>query len=285
MYPGKNRIAVLWWCLRLGYITAEMISRTVFIHISTEHRMKSARNTVSAMCRAGLLKRFQAAGFSGGPVSVFYLSSRGINVLTRSSGVVRSDLFPSTKKLHSTSVSHRLMLNTCIVRLYEFCFRSGIGFDFIPEFSPFHKETLNGRYIADTAPNPDSSIDEIGFVPDAVLYMDTGSKLWFLEIDMGSETIVSYKSRKDDIRTRFKAYLGYYAAGKFSRYDHDFNYRFSGFALLFLTTQKKRIARIADELMIPGFIWITSFERFLGNSIGSVDWTVPPCKNKKRFQW
>jgi hypothetical protein len=127
----------------------------------------------------------------------------------------------------------------------------------------------------------DGSPDEtITMIPDGVFVITDEepekSLLFFLEVDMGTETLQSTKQTAGDVRQKIINYQNLFRENHYKRYEKIFNAHFSGFRLLFLVNTLVRMKALSDlvQQMPPSdFIWVTDQEQMFSNGLSAEIWT------------
>jgi len=138
------------------------------------------------------------------------------------------------------------------------------------------------------------STDEIGngwieFTPDCVMALTHKgihkTLLFFLEVDMGTETLASPKRTKVDVRQKVVNYQTYLRFKRYRRYEHLWNCSLNGFRLLFLAYGPGRLAslcRLVRDMPPSDFIWLTDRRLLLSKGVWADIWSrggrhdVPP---------
>ena len=99
--------------------------------------------------------------------------------------------------------------------------------------------------------------------------------LFFLEVDMGTESIASPKRTPGDIRQKIINYQQYFRSGRYKRYEKFWNCKLRGFRLLFLTNTNGRLAvlsRLVQEMPPSEFIWLTSLKQMFSHGLSAEIW-------------
>ena len=116
--------------------------------------------------------------------------------------------------------------------------------------------------------NSDKSGNPHTIIPDGVFTItDTKSKkvlLFFLEVDMGTETLASPTQSSGDIRQKVNNYQMLFKHEIYERYNNIANCKLNGFRLLFLTNTLNRmesICRLVQSMPPSDFIWVTDQQR------------------------
>lgn len=117
------------------------------------------------------------------------------------------------------------------------------------------------------------------FIPDGIFAAANAdlkkSLLFFLEVDMGSETVVSLKRDSKDIRQKIINYQALFKTRQYKRYEKIFSGQFNGFRLLFVTNSRPRLntlCRFVREIRPSDFIWLTDQDRMFSKGLADSIW-------------
>jgi len=151
---------------------------------------------------------------------------------------------------------------------------------FLSPTSPFLKqENSDLPLIFEPPPAEGQSKNSGGFTPDGVFSITHKKKqmtlLYFLEVDMGTESIASPKRTSGDIRQKIINYQQYFRSDRYKRYEKFWNCKLKGFRLLFLTNTDARLAvlsRLVQEMTPSDFIWLTSVEQMFSYGLSAEIW-------------
>jgi hypothetical protein len=118
-------------------------------------------------------------------------------------------------------------------------------------------------------------------IPDGVFsitHREIGGKtlLFFLEVDMGTETIASMDRVSKDIRRKVSNYQELFRSGTYKRYESVLKSKLNGFRLLFLANSEARLislCRLAREMPPSDFIWLTDQGRMFSHGLAAKIWT------------
>ena len=132
--------------------------------------------------------------------------------------------------------------------------------------------------------------DSIEFVPDGVFtiwHKGIGkSLLFFLEVDMGTETRASLDRNPGDIRQKILNYKALFRAGHYKRYEGIFESTYKGFRLLFLVNSPSRLVslcRLVQEMPPSDFVWLTEQNQMFSQGLAANIW-VRGGKNNNSLQ-
>lgn len=118
-----------------------------------------------------------------------------------------------------------------------------------------------------------------GFTPDGVFSITHTERrktlLFFLEVDMGTESIATLKREPRDIRQKVINYQENFRSDRYKRYEEHWNCNFKGFRLLFLAHNSSRLAvlsRLVREMPPSDFIWLTSLDQMFARGLSAEIW-------------
>ena len=118
------------------------------------------------------------------------------------------------------------------------------------------------------------------FIPDGIFSItnmepEKKALLFFLEVDMGTETIVSQDWNSKDIRQKILNYQTLFQNGNYKRYESVFNSTFNGFRLLFLVNSPARLTSLCGlvrEMRPSDFIWLVDQGRMFSQGLSANIW-------------
>ena len=121
----------------------------------------------------------------------------------------------------------------------------------------------------------------IEFIPDGVFSITNNAAepkktlLFFLEVDMGTETIASMDRNFKDVRQKIINYQALFHSGCYKRYERVFDIKLNGFRLLFLANTPVRfiaLCRLAKAMPPSDFVWLTDQERMFSGGVSADIW-------------
>ncbi|MBC2714945.1 MAG: hypothetical protein HF978_06510 [Desulfobacteraceae bacterium] len=216
----------------------------------------------------------------GRPEDIIFLTKEGRQFFLKQYGIASTDK-DDDKTFDIGSIDHELLLNWVLIHFIHLENET-------PDMS-IKWLTLNTVNLQQEQQNRISIMEHIAidsdppqkieFVPDSVLSI-THSKLqksllFFLEVDMGTEAIVSANHESKDIRQKIINYQMLFHTGRYKRYEEIFNAKFNGFRLLFLTNTAARfvnLCRLAQEMPPSDFTWLTHQEHMFSNGLFDKIW-------------
>jgi hypothetical protein len=118
------------------------------------------------------------------------------------------------------------------------------------------------------------------FIPDGVFSItdkETEKKtlLFFLEVDMGTETLVSVDRNPKDIRQKILRYQDLFRSGRYKKYERVFDSKFNGFRLLFLANSAARLislCRLVQGMPPSDFVWLVDQGKMFSHGVSAEIW-------------
>ena len=248
---------------------------------------RSANHRLLQLLKAGVLDRFAGipAQGRGRPEGVFCVTEAGLELL-RNEGVISPDV-PFTYvggKALEMQVAHQLLLNWFRAHFaYAINRMPDLSTELLSCNSPFALDVEN-RYPAlrDSIETPDcegSTPCRQSFVPDGVFIIKSKALalglLFFLEVDMGTETTASPSMKPDDLRSKILCYQAYYDQEKYKRYASLWQTPLNGFRLLFLAHSEQRhqgICALVRVMPASNFVWVSNQERLFREGASGDIW-------------
>jgi len=128
--------------------------------------------------------------------------------------------------------------------------------------------------LTEYVPSANTKGEMVKFSPDAVFESkdaQTGKHLlFFLEVDMGTETLARPDRNPGVVRDKFLNYQAYFRTQKYKRYEKVWGCPFKGFRLVFLTHTQGRLCSLCSlvQQMPPSdFIWLTEQGRMFSMGV------------------
>ena len=152
--------------------------------------------------------------------------------------------------------------------------------DFLAPTSPFLVENSHPvPRIQDEVPVPESEEKTVKFTPDGVFSIndrDQGKTiLFFIEVDMGTETLASPKAESNDIRQKVINYQSCFRTDTYKRFERLWKCRLNGFRLLFLAHNYVRmceLGRLVQAMPPSDFIWLTDSDQMFEQGLAGAIW-------------
>jgi hypothetical protein len=215
----------------------------------------------------------------GRPENICSLSERGVKLLQRENFIPPNIPIQRITTEGLYNIEHELLVSWFQIHLVQISQKSSdLATEFLSSKSPFLPLRKNGMpAISDNIRRSEQNIE---FIPDGVFSIaskeQNKSLLFFLEVDMGSESLNSSSLNSNNISTKIKNYRAYFQSQIYKRYETRWNTKFNGFRLLFLTNTTSRrltLSRFIFSDMTNDFIWITDQDQMFQHGIGGKIWT------------
>ena len=261
-------------------LTAEQFTR-----LRRMSGMQVARRRLAQMEREGLAtsRPRQLRRRRGRPEKLIWIAEAGIALLRERRRVAEWIPDEQLAPLASHGQEHQLLLNWFRIHLCHAVTRiSGLDTLFFSSTSPFLPLRSDGSSIVREKFTVQAMRRRrsIRFIPDAVFCIRNKEKqrglLFFLEVDMGTEPLISPGRRTRDIRHKVSNYQTYFAAGKYKRYEHRFGVALRGFRVLALTSavgRRQAVERLLEELAGAEFIWTADAATMRSQGLAAAIWT------------
>jgi len=223
-------------------------------------------------------------GFGKGPgrrENIIILSEKGMELLRDEEILSSHGTYITDKTREFIFINHDLLVNWFFIHLLQ------IGRD-NPRFITQHLTTSSHNLKEGNVEEPflqerfstDQNQEKTDYmIPDGVftIYEKESEKslLFFLEVDMGTETLAKIDRTPGDVRQKIINYQALFQSENYKRYEEIFNTEFKGFRLLFLTNlhvTMKAICGLIQEMPPSNFIWVTDQERMFSNGISAEIW-------------
>lgn len=177
---------------------------------------------------------------------------------------------------------HHRALNdfrVCLAVLPAIC--PSLKIDFITATSPVLRMTEAGRaFAADWLDGQLASQDSPGLIPDAVFMIRheprDKSLLFFLEVDMGTESLASPTRARGDLRHKIQDYQSYSRSERYRRYGDAWKCQFNGFRVLFVTAPPGRrasVCRLVVQHPPSDFIWVADQDQLVTQGLAAPVWS------------
>lgn len=215
----------------------------------------------------------------GRPENIILISERGVKLLQKENFIDRQVPIERFVTDKIKNIEHQLLVNWSRIHLRHISQKlPDLTVDFIPSSSSFFPLRNNGQPLVSEYFEIESH--QINFIPDGVFYIKSEiqnkSLLFFLEVDMGTESLKSRSPNSNNILRKIKNYRAYFQFNKYKRYQKKWNTLFNGFRLLFLTNTTERKNKISDLVSLEktnDFIWIADQYDMFEKGIGGKIWT------------
>lgn len=211
--------------------------------------------------------------------NIIIMTQKGLDLLRHKEILSAHTKYITDKTPGSIFIDHDILVNWVFIHLLQ------VERD-NPKFAVQHFTTSSHDLIAGDAGNPliqerfatdETSEKLLTMIPDSVFTISHQEKtiLFFLEVDMGTETLASTQHEPGDVRQKIINYQSLFRSSHYKRYEKIFNATINGFRLLFLSNTVSRMKKIGDltQQMPPSdFIWITDQNKMFSRGISAEIW-------------
>jgi hypothetical protein len=271
-----------------------ILSESVFTGLSFLHKYRFL--TITQFARITNFSRYHAAevlrylaqsgfvdffGYTGIPgqgktPKVYYVKRKGWELLCEERDL--TDQFQEVPKETSWTphTNHRLAIIDCLIAL-ELSLRRRPHLVMVQPFLSYRMVKRGGSYVRETTDFvANDHISENKLVPDAGFILENTEakrrRLYFLEVDLGSEQITSGYNRTT-IKHKITQYDRYLQSKRYSQ-TYSVQGEFKSFTLLFVTTSEERMSNIRRETQdfpqnAAGYYRFTTFAH-LDDFLGSI---------------
>jgi len=242
------------------------------------------RRRLRVLVNDALVTRMRAYGQgSGRPEELYVLTEKGRGRLQKN-GIYSADVADIIdKKTDSIFIDHDFLVNWFRIHLLQIE-------RVIPSLSVLfltaHSNTLNQNkgdrfFLQERIPFDSNREKFIEFIPDGVFSVTNNEAepkktlLFFLEVDMGTETIASMDRNSKDVRQKIINYQALIHSSCYKRYERVFDGKLNGFRLLFLANTPARLialCRLAKAMPPSDFVWLTDQERMFSHGVSADIW-------------
>jgi len=249
------------------------------LSIISQRSCRVVRRRMRALTKEGVIAtRMEGCGGGRGrPEDLLFLTENGAALLV-DNGVRRPETVMG-KVADRLFLDHLLLMNWFRIHLLQIE-------RFIPELSVRYVnseslarayDTGGGVHRSEQNGNQENAAD---FIPDAVFAItrkggEPKTLLFFLEVDMGTETIASPHRNRKDLRQKILNYQMFFRTSRYKRYQGVFDSKLNGFRLLFLTNSSARmisLCRLVREMPPSDFIWLAEEEKMFSNGLSARIW-------------
>lgn len=243
---------------------------------------RALRRRLQRLCQDGLIHVGSRGleGARGRPRQILSLTPVATDWL-KSEGILAQDVPHDRVGIEGLRcIEHQLLLNEFRLQLLQ-----------VPKVNPFLEPQWTAS-LSRTGGRPSISVSTLGeaprdagirssleFEPDGVFQIADAhaskSVLFFLEVDMGTEPLVSNRGPGRGLRQKINAYQECFRQGSYKRYEHLRGIRFRGFRMLLLAKSSSRLAslsKLANDTPPSDFIWLTDRHSMLTKGLWAHIW-------------
>jgi len=223
----------------------------------------------------------------GRPEKILFVTEKGMALLKDKGFLSDHATFAAKNSTDSNLIDHRMLTNWFHLHLIHMS-------EAIPQLSAIflypNSNSLKekSKIFLKEFIKLEGSIENLKFYPDGVFslkYQDNNNKkslLFFLEVDMGTETLAGKNRNPNNIRQKVLNYQALFRSEQYKRYNRIFNSNLNGFRLLFLTNTYSRMVSICNiirEMPPSDFIWVANQEKMFSHGLSAEIWARGGKKN------
>jgi hypothetical protein len=270
----------LFFIQRYRFLTIDQFARAADLNRST------ASDQLLMLERHGLLNHFGNTGLAGHGKTpkAYVLTRKGWQILSRESDIP-PELIGSHKEIHvearwSPQMYHRLRTVDLMISA-EVAVRARPHLSMVKTFIEYRRMKRGTHIVRETTDYvAKEEIADNRIIPDAAFILENietkNRALFFIEIDMATERIVSFITRDSRITLHHKIW-------QYDRYLQNMRYaetyssygQFRYFTLLFVTLNETRVENVRREThdlpeKLAGYYRFTTYEQAMGDFLGPI---------------
>lgn len=252
----------------LDYRLLTITQATVLLFASRQ----MARRHIRELYHQGLIEISyqELSKTKGKPEGLIRLSHRAVDLL-KEQGLHENDVYrEKTASFDHDAVEHQLLINWVRIHLIhlERCLTR-----------------LKVNFLSPASNNDDFQLPlsdlklGLALVPDGIFSISDSIQykaiLFFLEVDMGTESLTSKGSHKNNLSHKIIAYQDIFRTASYKRIEIPLKASFLGFRTLFVTNTLARyeqICRLIKSIKNTDFIWVTHKDHVFGKGISDMIW-------------
>jgi response regulator of citrate/malate metabolism len=226
----------------------------------------------------------------GRPEDLLYLAKSGWTFLCKNScsGI---QVLPGNKTFDSIFIEHELLVNWVIIHLIQIERNvPQLDVNYVTQHTnlidhPHHDNVQIQIHVM----NKKSEQEPYEFVPDGIFTIThqelKKTLLFFLEVDMGTETIMSPKGPQKDLRQKIINYQTLFHTDRYKHFEKKFRAQLNGFRLLFITNTSARLkalCRLVLEMPPTDFVWLADQESMFSKGLSATIWARGGRHNNPR---
>jgi len=242
-----------------------------------------ARRKIRKLTKSGLIQiSTRGYGISAGrPENLIFLTDSAVKLLEDYEINIPGSLGDRKITIEPSQIEHQLLLNWVQINIQK------VG-ERIPQINiRFLSPVFNHR---DYVFKKENTHSENGLIPDGIfsIFHNELKKalLFFLEIDMGTETLSSKNPTATDIRKKITGYQHIFSSRSYKQLNGPLNSNFNGFRVLFVSnteTRLRQLCKLVKSMKSTGFIWLTDKNSTFKNGISDKIWIKGGEIDKERY--
>ena len=213
----------------------------------------------------------------GRPEELVFLTEKGAALLG-------DDGIPSgyfTGKAEDASPDHHLLVNWFRIHLLQI--ERSIPQLSVKYLDPYSRhpswDTVDGPLLPEHDRANKKQEKSAQSIPDGIFSITSETEkktlLFFLEADMGTESLAGPNWGRKDIRQKILRYQGLFRKEGYKKCEKIFDAELNGFRLLFLANSAARMLSLCGlvrEMQPSGFIWLSDQERMFSHGLSADIW-------------
>ena len=226
------------------------------------------------------LKERDFGGRSGRLEYISFLTEKGLKLIREKEILSAHAKYITDKTAESIFIDHDLLVNWFFIHLLQIERENQCLFTKNLTISSHNLNQGNAEnpLIMERFSN-DNTSENHSMIPDGVFIITDKETektlLFFLEVDMGTETLVSSKGKPTNIRQKIINYQALFRTHQYKRYEKIFKAKLNGFRLLFLSNthaRLKALCRLVREMPPTDFVWLAVQDQMFLNGLSAEIW-------------
>jgi len=237
-----------------------------------DRSLQATRRSVRQLVKKELLSKDDKfyTNRPGRREELLFLTSKGSGIL-QNTGLIDDVHFSEQEQ--GFAVDHEILLNWFHIHLREIV--------------RIHPQLLLQSGSRNSFLTTDSNPSTETFIPDGVFSLfnelDNKALLFFLEVDMGTESFGSASANASTIEKKILNYQEYFYSGCYKEWQKSFGCKFNGFRLLILANEFIRHSKLCKRVEVTppnNFIWLTDQSKMFEKGLGDTIWTAAGNRDK-----
>ena len=226
------------------------------------------------------LKERDFGGRSGRLEYISFLTEKGLKLIRDKEILSAHAKYITDKTAESIFIDHDLLVSWFFIHLLQIERENQCLFTKNLTISSHNLNQGNAEnpLIMERFSN-DNTSENHSMIPDGVFIITDKETektlLFFLEVDMGTETLVNTKLTPNDVRQKIINYQALFSTGQYKRYEKIFKAKLNGFRLLFLSNSPARLralCKLAREMPPTDFVWLSVQDQMFSNGLSAEIW-------------
>ena len=242
-----------------------------------------ARRKIRDLVKAGLIQ-ISARGYgitAGRPENLISLTDSAVKFLENHEIIIPGPSKDRIKTIEPSQIEHQLLLNWIRINIQN------VG-ERIPEINiRFLSPVFDRRsYVF----KKEGANLENGLIPDGIFsisHKEQGKALlFFIEIDMCTETLSSKNPIATDIHKKITGYQRIFSNRSYKQLNGSLNCNFNGFRVLFIAnteTRLRQLCKLVKSMKSTGFVWLTDKNLVFKKGVSDKIWIKGGEIEKERY--